>query len=122
MLIRLASLIYALGILFFYPHPIIAARTPYLLVLWGIVALYTAGLIVILVVRADAWLRSAPFIIADTFFAIVIVNLAGGGYRNIFSLYSLTPTVTALRRGGHRVDFGIRRISISRRLHAAGDH
>jgi signal transduction histidine kinase len=25
----------------------------------------------------------------------VIVNLAGGGYRNIFSLYSLTPTVTA---------------------------
>jgi signal transduction histidine kinase len=95
MLIRVASLIYALGILFFYPHPIIAARTPYLLVLWGIVALYTTGLIVILLVRADAWLRSAPFIIFDTFLAIVIVNLAGGGYRNIFSLYSLTPTVTA---------------------------
>jgi signal transduction histidine kinase len=94
-LIRVASLIYALGILFFYPHPIIAARTPYLLVLWGIVALYTTGLIVILLVRADAWLRSAPFIIFDTFLAIVIVNLAGGGYRNIFSLYSLTPTVTA---------------------------
>jgi signal transduction histidine kinase len=52
-------------------------------------------LIVILLVRADAWLRSAPFIIFDTFLAIVIVNLAGGGYRNIFSLYSLTPTVTA---------------------------
>jgi signal transduction histidine kinase len=95
MLIRVASLIYALGILFFYPHPIIAARTPYLLVIWGIVALYTTGLIVILLVRADAWLRSAPFIIFDTFLAIVIVNLAGGGYRNIFSLYSLTPTVTA---------------------------
>jgi signal transduction histidine kinase len=95
MLIRVASLIYALGILFFYPHPIIAARTPYLLVLWGIVALYTTGLIVVLLVRADAWLRSAPFIIFDTLLAIVIVNLAGGGYRNIFSLYSLTPTVTA---------------------------
>ena len=95
MLIRIASLIYALGILFFYPHPIIAARTLYLLELWGIVALYSAGLIVILLVRADAWLRSAPFIIFDTFFAILIVNLAGGGYRNIFSLYSLTPTVTA---------------------------
>ncbi len=95
MLIRVASLNYALGILFFYPHPIIAARTPYLLVLWGIVALYTTGLIVILLVRADAWLRSAPFIIFDTFLAIAIVNLAGGGYRNIFSLYSLTPTVTA---------------------------
>jgi signal transduction histidine kinase len=95
MLIRVASLVYALGILFFYPHPIIAAQTRGLLVLWGIVALYTLGLIVILLIRADAWLRSAPFIIFDTFFAIVIVNLAGGGYRNIFSLYSLTPTVTA---------------------------
>jgi signal transduction histidine kinase len=30
----------------------------------------------------------------DTLLAIVIVNLAGGGYRNIFSLYSLVPTVT----------------------------
>jgi len=95
MLIRVASLIYALGILFFYPHPIIAARTAYLLVLWGIVALYTLVLIVILLVRADAWLRSAPFILFDTFLAILIVNLAGGGYRNVFSLYSLTPTVTA---------------------------
>jgi len=95
MLIRVASLIYALGILFFYPHPIIAARTSYLLVLWGIVALYSVGMIVILLVRAHTWLRSAPFIISDTFFAILIVSLAGGGYRNIFSLYSLTPTVTA---------------------------
>jgi signal transduction histidine kinase len=95
MLIRVASLVYALGILFFYPHPTIAARTANLLVLWALVALYTLGLIVILLVRADAWLRSAPFIIFDTLFAIVIVNLAGGGYRNIFSLYSLTPTVTA---------------------------
>lgn len=95
MLIRVASLIYALGILLFYPHPIIAARTAHLLVLWGIVALYTLGLIVILLVRADAWLRSAPFILFDTFLASLIVNLAGGGYRNIFSLYSLTPTVTA---------------------------
>jgi signal transduction histidine kinase len=95
MLIRVASLIYALGILFFYPHPIIAARAALLLVLWGIVALYTLGLIVILLVRANAWLRSAPFILFDTLLAILIVNLAGGGYRNIFSLYSLTPTVTA---------------------------
>ena len=95
MLIRVAALIYALGILFFYPHPIIAARTTNLLVLWAIVALYTLGLIITLLLRADVWLRSAPFIIFDTLFAIVIVNLAGGGYRNVFSLYSLTPTVTA---------------------------
>jgi signal transduction histidine kinase len=95
MLIRVASLIYALGILFFYPHPIIAARTPLLLVLWGVVAVYTMVLIALLLLRADPWLRSAPFIIFDTFFATVVVNLAGGGYRNIFSLYSLTPTVTA---------------------------
>jgi signal transduction histidine kinase len=94
MLSRIASLIYALGILFFYPHPIIAARTTSLLVLWAIAALYTAGLVVALLVRADHWLRSAPFLIFDTFLAITIVNLAGGGYRNIFSLYSLIPTVT----------------------------
>ncbi len=95
MLIRIASLIYALGILFFYPHPIIAAQTAYLLVLLSVAALYTLGLVVVLLIRADAWLRSAPFIIFDTVFAILLVNLAGGGYRNIFSLYSLTPTVTA---------------------------
>jgi signal transduction histidine kinase len=95
MLSRVASLIYALGILFFYPHPIIAAQTANLMAFWAIVAVYTLGLIVILLVRADAWLRSAPFIVLDTCFAIVIVNLAGGGYRNIFSLYSLIPTVTA---------------------------
>jgi signal transduction histidine kinase len=95
MLSRIASLIYALGILLFYPHPIIAARTTNLLALWAIAALYTFGLVVALVVRADRWLRCAPFIIFDTLLAIAIVNLAGGGYRNIFSLYSLIPTVTA---------------------------
>jgi signal transduction histidine kinase len=94
MLSRVTSLIYALGILFFYPHPIIAARTSRLLVLWAVVALYTLGLIIILLVRADRWLRSAPFLVFDTCLALTIVNLAGGGYRNIFSLYSLIPTVT----------------------------
>jgi signal transduction histidine kinase len=94
MLSRVTSLIYALGILFFYPHPIIAARTGYLLLLWVVLALYTLGLVVVLLVRADSWLRSAPFILLDTLLAIVVVNLAGGGYRNIFSLYSLIPTVT----------------------------
>jgi signal transduction histidine kinase len=92
---RVASLIYALGILFFYPHPIIAARTSFLLVLWTAAAVYTLGLVVALLVRADRRLRSGPVIIFDTLLAIVIVNLAGGGYRNIFSLYSLIPTVTA---------------------------
>jgi signal transduction histidine kinase len=94
MLSRIASLIYALGILFFYPHPIIAARTASLLVLWAVAAVYTFGLVVALIVRADRWLRCAPFIVFDTLLAITIVNLAGGGYRNIFSLYSLIPTVT----------------------------
>jgi signal transduction histidine kinase len=95
MLSRVASLIYALGILFFYPHPIIAAQTASLLVLWVVAVLYTLGLVVVLLIRADLWLRTAPFIVFDTLLAIVIVNLAGGGYRNIFSLYSLIPTVTA---------------------------
>ena len=53
MLSRIASLIYALGILFFYPHPIIAARTASLLVLWAVAAVYTFGLVVALIVRAD---------------------------------------------------------------------
>jgi len=94
MLSRVASLIYALGILFFYPHPIIAARTSTLLILWAVAVVYTLALILILLVRADSWLRSAPFLIFDTSLALLIVNLAGGGYRNIFSLYSLIPTVT----------------------------
>jgi signal transduction histidine kinase len=94
MLSRVASLIYALGILFFYPHPIIAARTANLLMLWAVAAVYTLGLAALLLTHAGRWLRSAPFIIFDTLLAILIVNLAGGGYRNIFSLYSLIPTVT----------------------------
>jgi signal transduction histidine kinase len=94
MLSRVASLIYALGILFFYPHPIIAARTANLLMLWVVAAVYTLGLAVLLLTHAGHWLRSAPFIVFDTLLAILIVNLAGGGYRNIFSLYSLIPTVT----------------------------
>ncbi len=94
MLSRVASLIYALGILFFYPHPIIAARTANLLMLWVVAAVYTLGLAVLLLTHAGRWLRSAPFIMFDTLLAILIVNLAGGGYRNIFSLYSLIPTVT----------------------------
>jgi signal transduction histidine kinase len=94
MLSRVASLIYALGILFFYPHPIIAARTANLLMLWGVAAVYTLGLAVLLLTQAGHWLRSSPFIVFDTLLAILIVNLAGGGYRNIFSLYSLIPTVT----------------------------
>ena len=87
MLSRAASLMYALGILFFHPHPTIAARTSTLLVLWAIAACYTLGLSISLAVRADRWLRSAAFLVLDTSLAIVIVNLAGGGYRNIFSLY-----------------------------------
>ncbi len=94
MLSRVASLIYALGILFFYPHPIIAARAGNLLVLWFVAAIYTLGLVVALLFRVDGWLRATPFIVFDTLLAIVIVNLAGGGYRNVFSLYSLVPTVT----------------------------
>ena len=95
LLSRAGSLIYALGILFFHPHPILAARTPTLLGLWAAAALYSAGLALILVTRADRWLRSAFFLMFDTLLAIVVINLAGGGYRNIFSLYSLIPTVTA---------------------------
>ena len=95
MLSRAMSLMYALGILFFHPHPIIAARTSTLLVLWAVAACYTLGLSISLAVRAGHWLRSAAFLMLDTLLASVVVNLAGGGYRNIFALYSLIPTVTA---------------------------
>jgi signal transduction histidine kinase len=95
MLSRAASLMYALGILFFHPYPTIADRTSTLLVLWAVAACYTLGLFVGLAIGAGRWLRSATFLVLDTWLAIVIVNLAGGGYRNIFSLYSLIPTVTA---------------------------
>ncbi len=95
MLSRAVSLVYALGILFFHPHPTIAARIPTLLALWAVTACYALGLSISLAVRTGRWLRSAAFLILDTSLSIVIVNLAGGGYRNIFSLYSLIPTVTA---------------------------
>lgn len=95
MLIRVVALVYAFGVLSFYPHPIIAARSDLLVWLWMIAACYTALLIVVLVLPINSWLRTTPFIILDTAIALVLVNLAGGGYRNIFSLYSLIPSVTA---------------------------
>jgi signal transduction histidine kinase len=95
MFIRFVSLIYALGVLSFYPHPIIAARSSTLLQLWAATAAYTLLLVVILVLPVNHWLRSTPFIILDTAVVLTLVNVAGGGYRNIFSLYSLIPSVTA---------------------------
>jgi signal transduction histidine kinase len=95
MLSRFVSLIYALGVLFFYPHPIIAARSGSLFQLWIVTAAYTFLLAGILLLPANQWLRSAPFIIIDTTLVLTLVNVAGGGYRNIFSLYSLIPSVTA---------------------------
>ncbi len=92
---RFVSLVYALGVLFFYPHPIIAARGEFLFHLWIITAAYTFSLVVMLLLPLNHWLRSTPFIIADTALVLVLVNVAGGGYRNIFSLYSLIPSVTA---------------------------
>jgi signal transduction histidine kinase len=94
MLSRFVALVYALGILFFYPHPSIAARTGALLQLWVVAAAYTLVLVIVLLSRLNPWLRSTPFLMFDTLLAIVIVDLAGGGYRNIFSLYSLIPSVT----------------------------
>ena len=49
----------------------------------------------ILLLPINHWLRTTPFIIADTALVLALVNIAGGGYRNIFSLYSLIPSVTA---------------------------
>jgi signal transduction histidine kinase len=95
MLSRLVSLVYALGVLFFYPHPVIAARTAVLLQLWAVAAVYTLALVIILLLPVNHWLRSAPFLMLDTVVVLAIVNVAGGGYRNIFSLYSLAPSVTA---------------------------
>ncbi|MGC8879800.1 MAG: sensor histidine kinase [Anaerolineae bacterium] len=95
MLIRVVALIYAFGVLSFYPHPVIAARSDLLIWLWGIAACYTGLLIVVLVLPLNHWLRTTPFIVVDTAIALTLVNLAGGGYRNIFSLYSLIPSVTA---------------------------
>ena len=95
MLIRFVSLIYALGVLFFYPHPIIAARSDTLLHLWGVTAAYTFLLAAILLLPVNHWLRSSPFIVVDTALVLALVSAAGGGYRNILSLYSLIPSVTA---------------------------
>ena len=95
MLSRFVFLVYALGVLFFYPHPVIAARSDTLLQLWAVTAVYTLVLVIVLLSPANPWLRSAPFLLSDMVLVLVIVNVAGGGYRNIFSLYSLTPSVTA---------------------------
>ena len=95
MLIRVVALVYAFGVLSFYPHPIIAARSERLIWLWVVAAGYTALLIVVLVLPINHWLRTTPFIVLDTAMALALVNLAGGGYRNVFSLYSLIPSVTA---------------------------
>jgi signal transduction histidine kinase len=95
MLIRVVALVYAFGVLSFYPHPIIAARSDWLIWLWVVAAGYTALLIVVLVLPINHWLRTTPFIMLDTGMALALVNLAGGGYRNVFSLYSLIPSVTA---------------------------
>lgn len=95
MLIRVVALVYAFGVLSFYPHPIIAARSDALLWLWVAAACYTGLLIVVLLLPINHWLRTTPFIALDTFIALALVNRAGGGYRNIFSLYSLIPSVTA---------------------------
>ena len=94
LLSRMVALAYALGILSFYPHPTIAARSEMLLELWACALGYTLILLVLLLSRLNHWLRSAPFLVLDWLVAMVIVNLAGGGYRNIFSLYSLIPPVT----------------------------
>jgi signal transduction histidine kinase len=56
---------------------------------------YTLLLVVILVLPVNHWLRTTPFIVLDTALVLALVNVAGGGYRNIFSLYSLIPSVTA---------------------------
>jgi len=94
MVSRIVALSYALGILSFYPHPTIAARSETLLQLWACAAGYTLALLILLLSRRNHWLRSTPFLILDWLVVMVIVNLAGGGYRNIFSLYSLIPSVT----------------------------
>ena len=94
MFIRVAALVYALGVLTFYPHPDIAAKGEMLFRLWLATVVYTTLLLVVLVSRANSWLRSLPFLILDTLLVLLVVNLAGGGYRNVFSLYSLLPSVT----------------------------
>ncbi len=94
MLIRVAALFYALGVLNFYPHPAIAAKAGWLIQLWVVTAAYTILLLVMLFLPINHWLRSEPFLVLDTAFVLIIINLAGGGYRNIFSLYSLIPSVT----------------------------
>ena len=94
MFIRVAALVYALGVLSFYPHPDIAAKSQWLFRLWLVAVAYTIVLLAVLMSRANRWLRSLPFLILDTLLVLLVVNLAGGGYRNIFSLFSLLPSVT----------------------------
>jgi signal transduction histidine kinase len=106
MFIRVAALVYALGVLTFYLHPDIAAKSQWLLQIWFATVAYTTILLVILVSRFNAWLRSSCFLVLDTLLVLLLVNLAGGGYRNVFSLYSLLPSVTtALSLPGSRKPF-----------------
>ncbi len=93
MLCRVLALLYALVLVNFHPHPVVQAYEATIMIVWWATAAYTALLGVLLFTRAEV-LRAPLFLLGDAFVCIGILIVADGGYRNVFSLYSLTPVLT----------------------------
>lgn len=93
MLCRVLALLYALVLINFHPHPVVQAREPIIMAVWWATAAYTALLAVLLFTRPEG-LRAPLFLLLDAIIGMGILIVADGGYRNVFSLYSLTPVLT----------------------------
>lgn len=93
MLCRVLALLYALVLINFHPHPVVQAREAIIMTVWWATAVYTALLGVLLFTRPGV-LRAPLFLLFDAIVCMGILIVADGGYRNVFSLYSLTPVLT----------------------------
>ncbi len=94
MLCRVLALIYALVLIRFHPHPVVAARADRLMTLWWLAFGYTFILVIVLALGHDDWLREPPFLLLDTAICVGLLIAAGGGPRNVFALYSWVPILT----------------------------
>lgn len=93
MLCRVLALFYALVLINFHPHPVVQARESIIVAVWWATAAYTTLLALLLFTRPEV-LRAPLFLLLDAIVCMGILIVADGGYRNVFSLYSLTPVLT----------------------------
>ncbi len=93
MVCRVLALLYALVLVNFHPHPVVQAREAIIMTVWWATAGYTALLGVLLFTRAEV-LRAPLFLLFDAIVCMGILIVADCGYRNVFSLYSMTPVLT----------------------------